>query len=182
MNASQVTSRQRGSASASERKSSASLARPRRSGKARSRNHAEPPLARPLRRPRPRRQTQTARELAQKLEQWQVGPRRRLQPVRRRLRHSDRSSRHRRAQHRLELTKGGLPLHDPAQVVLIEVEKKRSHRTRTPECPDPHSHPRPWPSSAVSGSLSMAVPKLRHGTAVEREAGKLDLLRTPGPR
>ncbi len=27
----------------------------------------------------------------------------------------------------------------------------------------------------------MAVPKLRHGTAVEREAGKLDLLRTPGP-
>ena len=77
-------------------------------GKVALQDDGEPSLARPLQRSAQAGQTQPARELAQKLEQRQVRPRRRLRPLRRRVGDSHRSPRHRRAQHRLKLAEGGL--------------------------------------------------------------------------
>ena len=91
----------------------------------------EAPLAGALERISPVGQAQTARELAEEIEQRQVGPRRRLDAMRLGLGHGDRAPRHGRPQHRLELAEGGLPLHHPAEVVLVEVEEEGSHRRKT---------------------------------------------------
>jgi hypothetical protein len=76
------------------------------------------------------RKRQAARELAQQREQRQIGPRGRLEPVCFRLRDGDRLASDCGSQSWLELTEGDLPLHDSAQVVLIEVEENRHLRRR----------------------------------------------------
>jgi Glycosyl hydrolase family 65, N-terminal domain len=74
------------------------------------------------------REHQTCGELAEQREQRQVRPRGRLEPMRFRLRDGDRPASDGGPQDRLELAEGDLPLHDAAQVVLIEVEEL--HRPR----------------------------------------------------
>jgi hypothetical protein len=70
------------------------------------------------------REGQPGGELAQELDQRQVGPSGRLEPMRLGLRDGDRPARDSGSQGWLELAEGDLSLHDPAQVVLIEVEEE----------------------------------------------------------
>jgi hypothetical protein len=72
------------------------------------------------------RERDAGREPAQELEQRQVRPSSGLELVSLGLRDDDRTARDGRSQGRLELTESGLPLHHPAQVVLIEVEVRVS--------------------------------------------------------
>jgi hypothetical protein len=119
MKASHVTSPQRGSASAIARRV---LDRHRR---------RQPPLDLAPRPVRGSGQPPPARQLAQQLEQPEVGPRRGLRLVDRRLPYLHRSRSDRRPQHRLELAERRLALGDPAQVVLVEVQPQRGRQLTT---------------------------------------------------
>jgi hypothetical protein len=66
---------------------------------------------------------EAAREFAQQREQWKVRACGRLEPMRLRLRDGDCSAGDGGPEGWLELTEGDLPLHDSAQVILIEVEE-----------------------------------------------------------
>jgi hypothetical protein len=69
------------------------------------------------------REHEAAREFAQQREQWKVRACGRLEPMRLRLRDGDCSAGDGGPEGWLELTEGDLPLHDSAQVILIEVEE-----------------------------------------------------------
>jgi hypothetical protein len=73
------------------------------------------------------RQPPPAGQLAQQLEQPQVGPRARLALVHGRLDDGDGTGAHGVAQHRLELAERRLALRNAAEVVLVEVEQGRCH-------------------------------------------------------
>src|SRR5919201_3721978 len=109
------------------------------------------PLATPFAPPASVRKAQPTGQLTQQLEQAQVGPPRRLEPVRRRLRHRDGAPSQRLSEHGLELAKARLSLGDAAQVVLVEIEKgcrlatnARSTRSAcSPSCSPSRSRPSP---------------------------------------
>jgi hypothetical protein len=122
MNASQVTRRQRGRATASALTSTWSLR------KIAFEDGLETPLAVALDGAALVRKRHAGGELAQQLEQRQIRPRGRFEAMRLRLRNADRPARDGDAQDGLELAEGGLPLHHSAQVVLIEVEEELGRR------------------------------------------------------
>jgi hypothetical protein len=115
MNASQVASRQRGSASESARRSDA-VARPAASlGKVTLQDHAQTPLELPLARAGLVRQPESSREVAQKLEQGQIGPGGRFDSVRRRFGDGDCSAGNGGPEHGLELPEARLALDHAAR-------------------------------------------------------------------
>jgi hypothetical protein len=79
------------------------------------------------------RETPPAGELAQQLEQPQVGARGGLALVDRRLDDGHRAGGDRRAEDGLQRDEGRLALGDPAQVVLIEVEEDGRDPVTMPE-------------------------------------------------
>jgi hypothetical protein len=74
------------------------------------------------------REREAAGELTQQREQRQVRPCGGLEPMRLRLRDGDNTTGDGGPQGWLELAEGDLPLHDSAQVVLIEVEELHQRR------------------------------------------------------
>src|SRR6266540_4811850 len=70
------------------------------------------------------REPQTGGQLAQQLEQRQIGPCSRLESMGLGFGDGDCAASDCRPQGRLKLAERGLALHDPAQVVLIEVEQE----------------------------------------------------------
>lgn len=140
--ASQVTRRQRGRATARARTSRRSLGRMRRSGKSCSRIASRRRSQWRSTAPRSRGSVRPARELAQQLEQLQVRPCSRFESMGLGLGDGDGPASDRQPQDWLQLAEGGLPLHDSAQVVLIEVKQGGPSRAagRRGRKPQPPTH------------------------------------------
>src|SRR5215211_4203090 len=111
-------------------------------------DHLEAPLAVALDGAGLLRESEATGELAEQREQRQVGPCGRLEPMRLRLRDRDRPAGDSRPQDCLELAERDLPLGDPAQVVLIEVEALHQRSENLP---------RRWSQGRYAPSASAAL-------------------------